>query len=688
MEILSKREKDKLSQTRRAFKEACSGDLGSFEPAKQKGIQEHVSCVEAAIDSFGSATFIVSSIGMLKSGKSTLVNLFARDDLASPTGYGYDTTLRPALIMNSEDDVGHIEIWFSNNPTQPLSKSTLDKLFSHLRGIGDVNNDVSTVPQEVTCHAYDLNKANLLNALCKEEREAENNMLPAEPILVVVKVPRHAESLLSSSIMILDTPGLDSGRSEWTAEDSERYSWIISNSDLLLFLQSSVSPLNVRAAKILHDIREHNPSIPVWLVQNEMVLKPWLPRERIKVATEEQRKRASEMFNRISRAFKQVNANLGKADSAIFDESLSKSEREELLADSQFKSMEKNIQEDLWTNIGPIRRANCKSNVLREVKQMRTFVDQLIGDKKSAVKSLDSDILEMEKFKNNLKDILLDPPQRQKFLIVEGVGEIETLETIPFRTNMAIRALQNMVDRCFTKESYSSSEIEKIIRDTKDKLIERIREQLTQTKLQHFILNIHGVEHKNNIVKFFKDKFSEYVDNLIKINYQPPEHLREKTNQLVDECCSLAEMPAFPDGVNVDVKDLDHIKINVSEKDCKLNTVGKILTLGLKKELFSERDKREAEGEFVPYFDEKRKCGKFIDLINSCESTMKENLLSWLNIDAYQAMRQDFIDKITEQVDADIADLKNALAERKNEAAVLQNMLNGCSALEKNMELF
>ena len=102
-------------------------------------------------------------------------------------------------------------------------------------------------PEDVkgaSCHAYPLTPANLENALCKGVLEADNNMLPCEPVMIVVKVPPNKDSPLSSEIVLLDTPGLDSGLSNWTKESSERYSWIIENSDLLLFLQSSVAPLN------------------------------------------------------------------------------------------------------------------------------------------------------------------------------------------------------------------------------------------------------------------------------------------------------------------------------------------------------------------------------------------------------------------------------------------------------------
>ena len=82
------------------------------------------------------------------------------------------------------------------------------------------------------------------------------------------------------------------------------------------------------------------------------------------------------MFNTVSHAFKQIYANLGKADSAIFDDTLGGKLRKELLNESQFASVEANIKDDLIRNIGPIRRQNCIDAVKRE---NQTMLDGLTG---------------------------------------------------------------------------------------------------------------------------------------------------------------------------------------------------------------------------------------------------------------------------------------------------------------------
>jgi hypothetical protein len=401
MNILNEQEQKRLAELKRSI--STTAEFQTLPNEDTSNRAEWTDGILNALDAFGSEYFVVACIGMLKSGKSTLINLLARSKDASPTGFGFDTTLRPVLITSSTDPHGTIEVWLPNTPEQKLTKATLNEVFLCLRKVKK--------PEEVkgaSCHAYPLTPANLENALCKAVLEADNNMLPCEPVMVVVKVPPNKDSPLSSEIVLLDTPGLDSGLSNWTKESSERYSWIIENSDLLLFLQSSVAPLNRNAADILRDIHARSPNTPVWLVQNEMCAKPWLPLERITEENNKQRTQAARMFNTVSHAIKQVYANLGKADSAIFDDTLGGKLRKELLHDSQFASVEANIKNDLISNIGPIRRRNCIDAVKRETKLLMDGLTGIANELEQKRQSAQDRIVAIVRFKSQFRDYLLD----------------------------------------------------------------------------------------------------------------------------------------------------------------------------------------------------------------------------------------------------------------------------------------
>ena len=462
-----------------------------------------------ALDAFGSEHFVVACIGMLKAGKSTLINLLARSKDASPTGFGFDTTLRPVLITSSTEPHGTIEVWLPNTPEQKLTKASLNEVFLCLRKVKK--------PEKVkgaSCHAYPLTPANLENALCRGVLEADNNMLPCEPVMVVVKVPPNKDSPLSSEIVLLDTPGLDSGLSNWTKESSERYSWIIENSDLLLFLQSSVAPLNRNAAAILRDIHAKSPNTPVWLVQNEMCAKPWLPLERITEENNKQRTQAARMFNTVSHAFKQVYANLGKADSAVFDDTLGGKLKKELLNESQFASVEANIKDDLIRNIGPIRRQNCIDAVKRE---NQTMLDGLTG----IARKLDDRIRETKnrmdaivRFKSQFRDYMLTTPRDGSN---PAADEVRMISNGHFNPAKYLRALHYCHDFEFNGAVFSAAKLQRLITSQRDDLVRQMKDDIRAITVDDFVLSLRrNGERRNNICKYVHEAFRDFALRMLK----------------------------------------------------------------------------------------------------------------------------------------------------------------------------
>ena len=173
MNILNEKEQKRLADLKLEFVFAIAEAVSMSSNEHRAKIDDGTVGILNALAAFGAEYFVVSCIGMLKAGKSTLINLLARSKDASPTGFGFDTTLRPALITSSSETRGTIEIWLPNTLEQKLTKASLNEVFLCLRKVKK--------PEEVkgaNCHVYPLTPANLENALCKAVLEADNNMLP------------------------------------------------------------------------------------------------------------------------------------------------------------------------------------------------------------------------------------------------------------------------------------------------------------------------------------------------------------------------------------------------------------------------------------------------------------------------------------------------------------------------------
>ena len=427
--ILTEREKKIVTDTKKAL-EKCRGILEAIPEARKTLVPAYENILRE-LRGFDSELFIVSSMGMLKSGKSSLVNLLTRSELASPTGYGTDTTLRPALIMQAtkEKPEGEIEVWFASNPIElSLSsnvskedieakrKEMLSSVFDFVRGVGGD-------PKNVGKKSHNITEEKLKNILCK--KQSLGNELPSEPILVIVRVPQKEDSLLSDKIVLLDTPGLDSMNSEWTT-NSAWYLWLMEKSDLLLFLQSSVAPLNLSAGEILKELQNQKRGRPIWLIQNLMEAKHWMKKDVQEAESLSQKERAITEFQKISTNTNSYSVNLGKAFPKLFEQESdldSKADSEHLLNESGFKELEEGIKDSLKKNATAQRKGNCIRNVENAekefVKQLKIFRENEVGKIR---KECDQEQKKIEKAFNALAE-KIDPNHTPAGLRVQRITD-------------------------------------------------------------------------------------------------------------------------------------------------------------------------------------------------------------------------------------------------------------------------
>ena len=671
MNILNENELKELSTLKQSI--SMIADFQMLADEDTAKIADWTACLMNSLEAFGSEYFVVSGIGMLKSGKSTLINLLARNKNASPTGFGFDTTLRPALITCTQEPQGKIEIWLPNNPEKRLTKASLNEVFLCLRKVKK-----SADVKSATCHQYPLTPANLENALCKAVLEADQNMLPCEPVMVVVKVPRNSESPLSSEIVLLDTPGLDSGISEWTTSASERYSWIIENSDLLLFLQSSVAPLNRNATKILHDIHARSPNTPVWLIQNEMCAKPWLPLERITEENTKQRTQAARMFNTVSRAFKQVYANLGKADSAIFDDSLGDGLRWSLLRESQFGSLEQNIRYDLIRNIGPIRRRNCIDAVLREAQNMLDGLTEIQGRLKAKQQEARNRLDAIVRFKSQFRDYLLNTPRDRDN---PAMDEIRLVTNGHFNPTKYKRELHYCHDHAFDSKMFSSRNLQRIITEQKAALVKQMKDDIQGITMDDFILALRrNGERRNNIRKFVHEAFRDYSLRMLKddgIKFEPC-FPAEEAETMIRTVVERLELPNLHDGFFVNVDEATgKATVSVKKIDCWKNLLWE----------FRKRDTGEARQVFAGYFNPATETGPFAEMIEAVAEKIREGIAVWMNETAFDALRDSFINAMDLELEKCLRIESDRMSLNELDKDAIESMIGKCHDLNNRMKM-
>lgn len=371
-------------------------------------LKSEFSELKRALRQFDSPVTVITTVGMLKAGKSTLVNLFASSPLASPVGFGEDTTMRPALIRMAEQSGNEkIVCYFLRDAAADQPEEQRFKIFDYYRGLE------ATLPKGVYTEEHSLNPKILRDCLCL--KPSDGGTLKAEPVLVVVETPyQETPCLLSGQqCMLLDLPGLDSGHAELVQQCG--FLRVVEECDIVLFVQSSVSPLNDAARKMLAEIFKSRNTETSQIVHNEIRAKVWRKRE---TQDEEQRQQANKACAAILRCLPATGpygqpkwncVNLGMAydasmgndselnDKYVFDDG-ARFSKDELKSHSLFFDFEARLQETMRQRGQYYRFMHCKDKIrsctLNLKNKLESFIatdlDEQIKKKEDEKKSWES----------------------------------------------------------------------------------------------------------------------------------------------------------------------------------------------------------------------------------------------------------------------------------------------------------
>lgn len=330
--------------------------------------------LQRARNEFDALLFFTVCFGMLKSGKSTLVNLLAGHEEASPTRFGEDTTLRPCLLLAGDKDeivTFHMTDMLKGHDSGEVQKRCFNAVIDHLRGVIEIDN--LKKEHHVVVNRKPFSKDNMVKALCTPEG------FGSEPLITTVIIS-DASDLLRSEIALLDVPGLDSDQMR---PENERYIELLERCDLLVFIQSTVSALNHDAASMLRNLVKRSKGSPVWLIQNRFEAQTWRKPEEL----EKQDSRLVNLArNNLGKALsipeksifaKQVN--LGKAYDAKFREAMIADElsSDQLVNESGFDEVVSELSKKINEERLDIQLGNCLGELTAAVERNRESLREL-----------------------------------------------------------------------------------------------------------------------------------------------------------------------------------------------------------------------------------------------------------------------------------------------------------------------
>lgn len=352
-------DKNKYKETASAIEEYVCGQLaGKYLQAAQDidqcggDIAHHLKQLENRSREYHNPSFVVLMVGPVKSGKSTFVNLVARN-YVSPTHF-LECTVRPSLIFAGSEE--KLTVYRSTDASHKEQQT--NSIIDSINGLAE-ESGLANVRKEVYAHT----RKNI------DRYVKLGNVSVDKDDILLTSIETHGGKLLQDHVYLVDMAGFDGDRVNF---DTPAYKAIIERADLIVFVQSSNSAISKLSASFFELLQKKNHSVPVCLVHNVFESAYWRDEESKQRDIEEQKEYAVEQiktkYNLVLDEGYAFNLNLGKVDdwrNGNFRSELKESLEQEA---ARFEQAESAMYE-LFRKRESIRLANCiaRTSIQRDV---------------------------------------------------------------------------------------------------------------------------------------------------------------------------------------------------------------------------------------------------------------------------------------------------------------------------------
>lgn len=207
---------------------------------------------------FESTRFFVLVVGPVKSGKSSFVNILARNTV-SPTDVTECTAI-PTIIGKANTVHYNKIVSYKSNVANINNGDAFDNIIDVLRGIAEPSIFEGEIKQEVTeCSDENLKRILTISSL-------NDNVEEAMPLLATIGIEE--TPFINDEIMAIDMPGLDGGEINWN--NNPLYTRMVKRADFIFFVQSSTTTINESSVDFLRWLLNNKETnVPLRLIHNE-----------------------------------------------------------------------------------------------------------------------------------------------------------------------------------------------------------------------------------------------------------------------------------------------------------------------------------------------------------------------------------------------------------------------------------
>ena len=492
-----------------AIANVANSEIGKyFQNYKNDEISKNLKKLISFSKEHKSKAFLMMVIGPTKSGKSTLVNLLARN-LVSPTDVA-ECTIRPSIIARKDESIkDDIIVYKSKGDDKNLKVKCLDAVVNILKNTAN-EDDKDLVDDKET---HDISEL---------EKVITSQIFTNDRTVITAVTTEASEGILSNAaddnhIYIVDMPGFDGAIVKKEHDDEYLYKAMTERVDLILFVQSSVSAILGSSTKYFQFLKEScSKNVTIFLINNAYDSKYW----RKEKTTEDINKQEEKALKAIrdnglmiyDRTRNVKSINLGMAYDYFFKdkEKIDIVVSENILEEEyrKFADFEKIFKEDITNHINEKRLTNCKDKVSNAKQKLLEVIKDEIDnlntkkDKKDNLKKL----LEEKKkqFVNEIRDKLRE------------TNGMETEKYIPEKAKSKLddyrKILNNDVDMEAEKINQTYQEA---IYEFVGKLKEELGKKATTVYNDYFtqISKIEGIDTQNLGFQEITDSKEIVLDN-------------------------------------------------------------------------------------------------------------------------------------------------------------------------------
>lgn len=391
-------------------------------------------------------SFVVLVVGPVKSGKSTFVNLVAKN-YVSPTHF-LECTVRPSIISKKNCEESYLEVYESCDPTRKSEQ--MDDILDFLNGLIEKQEI-----KDVKVKQREFSRTNIDKYVKRSMVEVQGDEI------LLTAIHTEGGKLLQDNVLLFDMAGFDGANVNF---ESPAYKAIVQRADLIIFVQSSNSAISKVSSEFFNLLKKTNNSVPVCLVHNVFEAAYWRTDAQKRQDIEIQKEHAIDVirdtYKLTLEANNAFNLNLGKVNDLREKNYEVKDEATLVEEAAKFEKAEEEMYR-LFERRECIRLKNC-------ITRTKIHKEKLLGAINSLQRERDQLREEYEAVERNFEG--LKKTENDMSLTIGGAVLFNEL------TNLVEREYNRVKEFDVTVPKYKTDEARKIVH----KFLDNVRNEMNE----------------------------------------------------------------------------------------------------------------------------------------------------------------------------------------------------------------